>query len=114
MNNSNQVIGEEIPIQKSTAVTELRSLEDSPEAVFCNVASDASNRSYVEHNKRIDVGLILLPEPQSVPETSNQWSICVDFGTTNSCVYFRENKENPKPLNFKDRINLPYEPGIDE
>ena len=114
LNNSHQVIGEEIPIQKSTAVTELRSLEDSPEAVFCNVASDASNRSYVEHNKRIDVGLILLPEPQSVPETSNQWSIGIDFGTTNSCVYFRENKENPKPLNFKDRINLPYEPGIDE
>ena len=64
LNNYHQVIGEEIPIQKSTAVTELRSLEDSPEAVFCNVASDASNRSYVEHNKRIDVGLILLPEPQ--------------------------------------------------
>ena len=28
--------------------------------------------------------------------------------------YFKENKENPKELIFKNRINLPYEPGTDE
>ena len=28
--------------------------------------------------------------------------------------YFKENKENPKELVLKNRINLPYEPGTDE
>ena len=41
MINSHQVIGDEIPIQKSTAVTELRSLKSSPEAVMCNVATQS-------------------------------------------------------------------------
>ena len=114
MIDSHQVIGEEIPIQRTTAVTELRTLTSSPEAVLCNVATQATGNAYTEHNKRVDVGLILLPEPQQIQETSNQWSIGIDFGTTNSCVYYKENKEAPKPLNFKNRINLPYDPGTDE
>jgi hypothetical protein len=114
MMSSHQVIGEEIPIQQTTAVTELRSLKSSPEAILCNVATQSSGKSYTEHSKRVDVGLILFPDAHEVQETSNQWSIGIDFGTTNSCVYFKENKENPKELIFKNRINLPYEPGTDE
>ena len=87
MINSHQVIGEEIPIQRTTAVTELRTLKSSPEAVMCNIVAQATGNAYTEHNKRLDVGLILLPEPQQVQETSNQWSIGIDFGTSNSCVY---------------------------
>ena len=60
------------------------------------------------------MGLILFPDAQEVPETSNQWSVGIDFGTTNSCVYYKENKENPKELIFKNRINTPYDPGTDE
>ncbi len=114
MINSHQVVGEEIPIQQTTAVTELRSLKSSPEAVLCNVATQSGGKSYTEHSKRVDVGLILFPDPQVVAETSNQWSVGIDFGTTNSCVYFKENKENPKELIFKNRINTPYDPGTDE
>ena len=114
MMSSHQVIGEEIPIQKTTAVTELRTLKSSPEAILCNVAIQAGGKSYTEHSKRVDVGLILFPEAQEVQETSNQWSVGIDFGTTNSCVYFKENKENPKELIFKNRINTPYEPGTED
>ncbi|WP_145597831.1 hypothetical protein [Candidatus Pelagibacter sp. FZCC0015] len=114
MIHSHQVVGEEIPIQQTTAVTELRSLKSSPEAVLCNVATQSGGKSYTEHSKRVDVGLILFPDPQIVAETSNQWSVGIDFGTTNSCVYFKENKENPKELIFKNRINTPYDPGTDE
>ena len=114
MINSHQIIGDEILLQQTAAVTELRVLESSPEAILCNVASQQGGRAFVDHNKRVDVGLILFPDPQQVQETSNQWSIGVDFGTTNTCVYFKENKDAPKELNFKNRINLPYEPGIDE
>ena len=114
MIHSHQVIGEEIPIQQTTAVTELRNLRSSPEAILCNVATQAGGKSYTEHNKRVDVGLILFPDAQEVQETNNQWSVGIDFGTTNSCVYFKENKENPKELDFKNRINLPYEPGTEE
>ena len=114
MLHSHQVVGEEIPIQQTTAVTELRSLKSSPEAVLCNVATSSGGKSYTEHSKRVDVGLILFPDPQVAAETSNQWSVGIDFGTTNSCVYFKENKENPKELIFKNRINTPYDPGTDE
>ena len=114
MIHSHQVVGEEIPIQQTTAVTELRSLKSSPEAVLCNVATQSGGKSYTEHSKRVDVGLILFPDPQIVAETSNQWSVGIDFGTTNSCVYFKENKENPKELIFKNRINTPYDHGTDE
>ena len=114
MINSHQVVGEEIPIQQTTAVTELRTLKSSPEAILCNVVIQSGGKSYTEHSKRVDVGLILFPDAQEVPETSNQWSVGIDFGTTNSCVYFKENKENPKELIFKNRINLPYEPGTDD
>ena len=65
----------------------------SPEAILCNVVIQSGGKSYTEHNKRVDVGLILFPDAQEVPETSNQWSVGIDFGTTNSCVYFKENKE---------------------
>ena len=37
MINTHQVVGEEIPIQRTTAVTELRTLKSSPEAILCNV-----------------------------------------------------------------------------
>ena len=114
MMSSHQIIGEEIPIQQTTAVTELRSLKSSPEAILCNIATQASGKSYTEHSKRVDVGLILFPEAHEVQETTNQWAVGIDFGTTNSCVYFKENKENPKELIFRNRINLPYEPGTDE
>ena len=114
MMSSHQVIGEEILIQQTTAVTELRSLKSSPEAILCNIATQSSGKSYTDHSKRADVGLILFPEAHEVQETSNQWAIGIDFGTTNSCVYFKENKEDPKELIFKNRINLPYEPGTDE
>ena len=85
--------GEEIPIQQTTAITELRSLDSSPEAIACNVATQRGGRSFVDHSERLDVGLILFPEPQTIPETANIWSVGIDFGTTNSCVYFKENKE---------------------
>jgi len=114
MINSHQVIGEEIPIQQTTAITELRSVKSSPEAILCNVATQSGGQSFTEHSKRLDVGLILFPNAQEVRETSNQWSIGIDFGTTNSCIYYKENKDEPKVLNFKNRINLPYEPGTEE
>ena len=114
MINSHQIIGDEILLQQTAAVTELRVLESSPEAILCNVASQQGGRSFVDHNRRVDVGLILFPDPRQIKETSNQWSIGVDFGTTNTCVYFKENKDAPKQLDFKNRINLPYEPGTDE
>ena len=114
MINSHQIIGDEILLQQTAAVTELRVLESSPEAILCNVAPQQGGRTFVDHNRRVDVGLILFPDPQQVQETNNQWSIGVDFGTTNTCVYFKENKDDPKELNFKNRINLPYESGIDE
>ena len=32
--------------------------------------------------------------------------IGIDFGTTNSCIYVKENKDTPKQLDFKNRINF--------
>ncbi len=114
MIDSHQIIGDEVPIQQTAAITELRALESSPEAVLCNIATQQGGRAFVDHSKRINVGLILFPEPQPIQDTSNQWSVGIDFGTTNTCVYLKENKDQPKQLNFKNRINSPYEPGTEE
>ena len=38
MINSHQIIGDEILLQQTAAITELRVLESSPEAILCNVA----------------------------------------------------------------------------
>ena len=43
----------------------------------------------------------LFPDPQTAKETNNIWSIGIDFGTTNSCVFYKENKDEPKELVFK-------------
>ena len=40
--------------------------------------------------------LTIFSDPQEVQETNNQWSVGIDFGTTNSCVYFKEIKENQR------------------
>jgi len=114
MSKSHQVIGDEIPIQQTTAITELRALKSSPEAILCNIATQQSGKTFVDHAKRTDVGLIIFPDPEIVQETTNQWSIGIDFGTTNTCTYVKENKDAPKELNFKNRINLPYETGSEE
>ena len=63
---------------------------------MCNVATQSGGRSFVDHKQRIDVGLILFPDPQTAKETNNIWSIGIDFGTTNSCVFYKENKDEPK------------------
>ena len=73
MMHSHEVIGEEIPIQQTTAITELRALKSSPEAILCNVATQSGGKSFTDHNKRVDVGLIIFPEPQQVQENNNQW-----------------------------------------
>ncbi len=95
-------IGIDVPIQDSFTVTELKVLKSSPEAVLCSV---------VTQQKNFDVGLIIFPKPKKVNENSNQWAIGIDFGTSNSCVYFKENENDPKVLNFDGRINIPYIPG---
>ena len=61
MISSHQIIGDEVPIQQTTAITELRGLESSPEAILCNVATQQGGKAFVDHSKRLDVGLILFP-----------------------------------------------------
>lgn len=95
-------IGINVPIQNSSIVTELKVLKSSPEAVYCSVSTQQKN---------LDVGLVIFPKPKKVNENSNQWSIGIDFGTSNSCIYFKENENEPKVLNFEERINIPYLPG---
>ena len=60
---------------------------------MCNVATQSGGKSFINHNQRVDAGLILFPEPQEAKETNNQWSIGIDFGTTNSCIFYKEKKK---------------------
>ena len=41
--------------------------------------------------------------------SNNEFRVGIDFGTTNSCVYYRENNDEPRPISFSDRIYSPFE-----
>lgn len=49
------------------------------------------------------IGLLLLQPPSTKPATGAKWKIGVDFGTTNSTVYYAA-EGTPSPLTFQNRV----------
>ena len=55
-------------------------------------------------------GMLLLPEPKvaSVGAAGSASKVGIDFGTTNTAVYFQIGSQEPEPLRFESRHILPY------
>lgn len=57
-------------------------------------------------NKNVDLGLILLRKPKSLPfKANNNYKIGIDFGTTNSVAYYTINNM-PARIELKNRLYL--------
>ncbi|MBQ3441799.1 MAG: hypothetical protein IJG33_01000, partial [Selenomonadaceae bacterium] len=53
----------------------------------------------------VEVGAILLNKPKIAERNINlTWKIGVDFGTSSTMVFFAENQNSPRPLNFSPHL----------
>ena len=78
-------------------------LADFPEALFCTVnVSDAGG----VYARPVEVGVVLPDAPQPVKRITEQtWKIGIDFGTSSTMVYYRENRSpDAKPLSFTPNL----------
>ena len=76
-------------------------LNTFPEALICSYNSLEARENIFE------VGLVLmdiklLESPPAIKEAS--WKIGVDFGTSSTMLYFRENNSEPRPLVLQPRL----------
>ena len=52
-----------------------------------------------------EVGAILLNKPEIVERNANlKWKIGVDFGTSSTMIFYAENQNSPRPLNFSPHL----------
>lgn len=70
-----------------------------PEALYC-----IFNKSQVK-DEQIDIGLLLLPTlPKPQRNIGRQWKVAIDFGTSSTMIYYRENDNTPQPMVFTPNI----------
>lgn len=73
-----------------------------PEVLLCSV--NASVRGNVR-TQMIETGLLLLDKPKMVEaDDLSNWRIGIDFGTSSTMIYYRDNNQLPKPLNFNSHL----------
>ncbi|MBR4151609.1 MAG: hypothetical protein IKT98_01460 [Selenomonadaceae bacterium] len=75
-------------------------LDDFPEILICkyNPSPHAGKKPY-------EIGAIMLNKPKKVERNTNlTWKIGVDFGTSSTMVFFAENQNSPRPLNFSPHL----------
>lgn len=86
------------------AYTALFHLRDIPEAILCQASlPDSVSKT----NRKIphELGLILMPAWGDIPPTQDRWEVGVDFGSTNTAVYYRSASQNTiRPITFENRI----------
>ncbi len=86
---------EEFPAQglKNRLTTKLN---DFPECLICN---------YKVGEMAVEIGALILNKPQNVKrQIGLDWKIGVDFGTSSTMIYFAQDKQPPKPLDFDSHL----------
>ena len=99
---------ERLGILESSVIQEIYLMKKPPEAIFYDALSEDA-RNYQPPSQRTPLGLALVPKVQKKILSNNEFRVGIDFGTTNSCVYYRENNDEPRPISFSDRIYSPFE-----
>lgn len=82
-------------------------LDDFPEVLICkyNPSPHAGKKPY-------EVGAIILNKPKKIERNTDlTWKIGVDFGTSSTMVFFAENDNAPRPLNFSPHLYKVTESG---
>ncbi|MBT3786790.1 MAG: hypothetical protein HOC33_05020 [Alphaproteobacteria bacterium] len=96
-------------LKETAALIEMHMMLSPPEAVFCDAALDDELQDYVPASERTTLGVMLFPKIESAPINDNKWSFGIDFGTTNTSVYYKEENGGPRPLGFSNRVLQPYQ-----
>ena len=75
-------------------------LDDFPEVLICKY-----NPPPYMGNAPFEIGAIILNKPKKIEGNADlSWKIGVDFGTSSTMVFFAENKNAPRPLNFSPNL----------
>ena len=77
-------------------------LSGFPEALICTVNHTAPGGI---NAKPVDMGFILLDEPEFVSTAMGQsWKIGIDFGTSSTMLYYRNGNNDPQPLILQSNL----------
>ena len=98
-----------VGIVETSIVNELHLTKNPPEALVCDCTSNTEIRTYVSSEDRSQIGLLIFPPYEEVITNNSTGKIGIDFGTTNTCVYFRKSEEPPVPISFNNRLHSPFE-----
>lgn len=76
-------------------------LNEFPEALICSVLWKAGGYSA----QLVDVGLLLVNQPEPIEHMSgNIWSVGIDFGTSNTMLYYKDGNRRPGALIFEPNL----------
>lgn len=76
-------------------------MDEFPESLLCSVYWKSGGYS----PEQVDVGLLLIDSPEEVyNDGESHWTVGVDFGTSNTMLYYREGRKEPKPLVFEPNL----------
>lgn len=68
-------------------------LDKFPDALRCQV----NNKEY----GLVEAGVVLMKQPSAFSRSAGKkWNVGIDFGTSSTMVYYRENEESVKPFTF--------------
>lgn len=68
-------------------------LDTFPEALRCQANS--------KEDGLVEAGIVLMKQPSAFSRSAGKkWNVGIDFGTSSTMVYYRENEEPPKPFPF--------------
>lgn len=77
-------------------------LHGYPEALLCTVNISVQGNV---RTQAVETGLLLLDKPEEAEEDDlSKWQIGIDFGTSSTMIYYRDNGHQPKPLNFSSHL----------
>ena len=77
-------------------------LDGFPEALLCTSTPKSDNNLYTQN---VEAGILLLPEPPSVPAKLGQnWQVGIDFGTSSTMIFLRNGTNEPQPLKLKPNL----------
>lgn len=75
-------------------------LDEFPEVLICKY-----NPPPHVGKQPFEVGAIILNKPKKIERNADlSWKIGVDFGTSSTMVFFAENENSPRPLNFSPHL----------
>jgi hypothetical protein len=102
-----QNLSERLAITETELLKEAHVFRHPPEAIACDFV-EGTQSGYVPPEQRTYLGLLLLKPLERIATSPDKASIGIDFGTSNTCVYFKREGEKPVPANFENRIVFPF------